>query len=48
MTRKEDLKDLDDAVRKVTKLSLYGFWLGVALGVWIGWCSALAYHAWDL
>ena len=40
--------ELNEAVSKVTRLSMYGFWLGVALGAWIGWCSALAYHAWDL
>ena len=40
--------DLDEAVIKVAKLSLFGFWLGVVLGSWVGWCCAMAYYAWDL
>jgi hypothetical protein len=40
--------DLDEAVNKVARMSLFGFWLGAALGAWVGWWTAVAYYAWDL
>ena len=48
MKTTEHNSEFDEAVNKVAKLSLFGFWLGVFLGAWVGWCTAVAYYAWDL